>query len=199
MKNNFKIVLNVNRVGYEYTKESIKTIKIFNAVSNQVANPSYGLISQSANISLVDEDKTIYNLLNDNSVSRFSIDIYLNNNLIGHYVADKSSIKVANSNINLELKDDLMKLQRFKTQEFFLGEDVSALNIVNTLFSGTKLIIGNYNLKIDGQTQAFLSSIKLPLGYLTTDSFWNSWNKICSIGLLKIYIHKNNFVIKRIV
>lgn len=199
MKNNFKIVLNVNRVGYEYTKESIKTIKIFNAVSNQVANPSYGLISQSANISLVDEDKTIYNLLNDNSVSRFSIDIYLNNNLIGHYVADKSSIKVASSNINLELKDDLMKLQRFKNQEFFLGEDVSVLNIVNTLFSGTKLIIGNYNLKIDGQTQAFLSSIKLPFGYLTTDSFWNSWNKICSIGLLKIYIHKNNFVIKRIV
>lgn len=199
MKNNFKIVLNVNRVGNEYTKESIKTIKIFNAVSNQVANPSYGLISQSANISLVDEDKTIYNLLNDNSVSRFSIDIYLNNNLIGHYVADKSSIKVANSNINLELKDDLMKLQSFKNQEFFLGEDVSVLNIVNTLFSGTKLIIGNYNLKIDGQTQAFLSSIKLPFGYLTTDSFWNSWNKICSIGLLKIYIHKNNFVIKRIV
>lgn len=199
MKNSFKIVLNVNRVGYEYTKESIKTIKIFNAVSNQFANPSYGLISQSANISLVDEDKTIYNLLNDNSVSRFSIDIYLNNNLIGHYVADKSSIKVANSNINLELKDDLMKLQRFKNQDFFLGEDVSVLNIVNTLFSGTKLIIGNYNLKIDGQTQAFLSSIKLPLGYLTTDSFWNSWNKICSIGLLKIYIHKNNFVIKRIV
>lgn len=217
MKNNFRIVLTINNVSYDYSSESVKTIKIQQSLGNDISKPSYGITSQTAIIHLIDKDKTIYYTLNNNLNTVVYIDIYLNDVLNAHYISDNLDYNFSDSTTTITLRDDAITLQKFKTNSYALGGIKKIYNeeteqvetsgelyplssLVDILFEDTKSVIGDkYVLDVDDYTQYILDNIKLSYGYLMIDTYWNNWNKVCNVGLLKIYLSDNKFVIRRYV
>ena len=218
MKNNFRIVLNINNVGYEYNSESIQSINIEQSLGSDISKPSYGITAQTANIKLIDKDKSIFYILKNNSKVKIYVDIYLNNNLIAHYVSDNISYKYTNSVTSIELSDDMIKLQKFTTPYYKLGGITETIAdettgeivksgstyplsaLISILFNDTIGIIGNkYVLAIDPFTQDIIDNIYLNYAYLAKDTYWNNWNKICQCGLFNIYLSGNKFIIRRVV
>lgn len=217
MKNKFRIVLNVDNVGYEYNDEAIQTIKIPKSLGSDIAHPSFGLVSQTSTIVLIDKDKTIFNILNANSTKILNIEVYLNDNLIAYYLSDSISYSSSQSILTLSLKDDLIKLSQAETPIYALGgmskvlnddgsetitstEKSPLSNLVDALFLDTKAIIGEkYYMEMDDFTRNAINGIYLNYGYLKRDTYWANWNKICHIGLLKIYLDGRKFVIRRVI
>lgn len=215
MKNTFRIVLNIDNVGYEYGSESIQSINIEQSLGSDITKPSYGITSQAASISLIDKDKSIFYILNTNSNAVMYVDIYLNDSLTAHYISDNISYKYSNSVTTISLGDDLMKLQKPKTKIYTLGgkkEQIVADSIVvsgelcplsvliQSLFEDTQKIIGSdYILQIDDFTQNIIDNIQLYYGFLDRDTYWNNWNKIAQCGLFNIYLKEKKFVIRRII
>ena len=217
MKNNFRIVLNIDNVGYEYDSESIQNITVQQSLGSQISKPSYGITSQTANIKLIDKDKSIFYILKNNSKTKINVDIYLNNNIIAHYVSDNISYKYSDSITTISLSDDMMKLKNFTTPYYKLGgikeifnetsgeveksgEPFPLSTLISTLFSDTLNIIGsNYILSIDPFTQDIINNIYLNGAYLEQDTYWKNWNKIAQCGLFNIYLSGNKFIIRRVI
>lgn len=204
MKNKFKIILNIGNVGYEYSEDSIISCRVNKSKGRDITQPTYDVISQNASVSLIDTDKNIFYLLKNNANSTVSVDVYLNNVLIGRYYSDNITYKYGDSKTTISLTDDMMKLQNFTTPYYKLGQNDNnqfpLSTLISTLFNDTVKILGDkYVLSIDPFTQNIIDNTNLYYGYLKQDTYWNNWSKIAKCGLFTIYLAGNNFVIRRII
>lgn len=200
MKNNFKIDFNIDNVTYNYDTDSISTIKLPHQLSSNIAQPEYGVISQTATIELIDKERTLFDLLNSSARKRKgNVAIYLNDVNILDMSIDNIDYSLNGSNVVVYLKDDLILLTNYTAKSFIMGEKVTLLNIVQNVFNETQKVIGNYQLNIDSTTNNILEKIVINYGYIQKGTLWDIWNKIAQCGILKIYIKNKMFYIRRIV
>ena len=199
MKNSFRIEFTIDDILYEYDEKSILSINIPHQISSNVAHPFYGVISQSANIQLVDKDKIIFGILNESANHSGYLDIYFNDINIAHLKMDNIEYNSEDGILDMQFKDDLYKLQNKRSKSYSFGTKISLYQIINTIYSDTTRVIGNYSMDIDEATTTLLEEMIINCGYVENDTYWNMWNKICECGLLVVYIESNKFCIRRII
>lgn len=162
--------------------------------------PSYGIISNSANLTFADFDEQVLDLITQQILhSGIKIEVWLNNTI------SKTKEKVClmetrelsydndNRQVQVTLKDNLEKWQDM----YFEAIDIDPLNIepktakwyYEYLHSKTPQ---SYNMlsfeELDKDTQDILETTTIEYPLLDSDSLWNEWYKLCALCLLHIYV-----------
>lgn len=161
--------------------------------------PSYGIVSNSANLVFSDLDQSVLDLITKRILhSGIQVDVWLNNTDSGtkeqvcSMVIRELSYDNDNRQVRLSLKDTLEGLQDISVEAIDYDpsnpKQQDAVFFYEYLYSKTpsKYVMQSYN-DLAPQTQIVLEEtiIKYPL--LESGTLWDSWQKLCELCLLHIY------------
>jgi hypothetical protein len=172
--------------------------------------PSFGIISNVANMGIIDKDGRIRryaeNLLLEKGLR---CDIFLNNTLvsgateqIGSFQTDEWEYDNDSRLVSIRLKDDLEEWQDINVPEISYDptstEDKPFSWIYEHLWAITNK---NYPMRhlteLDGETRKALTENYMQYPMLKKGSLWQQWDKLCQVCQLHIYKDKNGIVVCR--
>lgn len=159
---------------------------------SDITLPSWGIISNSGDISFVDTEGQI-KVYAENGVlkSDTMVTISLNNTLskksqiVGVYKTGKWNYDNNNRQVSVPIKDDLEEWQNIQIERIELFEKCSFYDICELLKAKTpeKFKFKEY----DTQTKQILTETICAYPYLESASLWNNFVKICKCCGLYIY------------
>lgn len=162
--------------------------------------PSYGIISNSGNITFNDFNGEIGDYAEQGLlVSGLDTSIYLTNTLtrqtktIGQLETDTWDYDNDSKSVNVSLKDDLEEWQEINVAEISYNPKTDEEKSFYWLYDKLKSITLSYGYKmrdIDDKTKNVLNTNKLRYPLLKSDNLWRQWNKICFA--LRCVIYKQN-------
>lgn len=162
--------------------------------------PSYGIISNSGNITFNDFNGEIGDYAEQGLlVSGLKTSIYLTNTLtrqtkmIGQLETDTWDYDNDSKSVNVSLKDDLEEWQEINVAEISYNPKTGKEKSFYWLYYKLKSITLSYGYKmrdIDNKTYNVLTTNKLRYPLLKSDNLWRQWNKICFA--LRCVIYKQN-------
>lgn len=174
-----------------------------------VQQPSYGIISNSAHLTFSDLNEEAFDLITQQILhSGIKVDVWLNNSDSNTKepvcLMETRELSYDNDNriVQLSLKDNLEEWQDINVESVnydpLNGEPKTVQWFYEYLYSKTPDI---YNLlsfdKLDEKTKEVLSNTKIEYPLLDSGSLWDSWQKLCELCLLHIYVDYNgNTVVK---
>lgn len=165
--------------------------------------PSYGIISNSANLNFADFDEQLLSLITKKILhSGIEVSVWLNNTesnkqeQVCSMGIRELSYDNDNRQVQVSLKDNLEEWQDINVSGvgYYLpnGEpigDKSAKWFYQKLFEETP---EKYNMQsfeeLDMETQNILENTIIKYPTLEEDNLWNEWQKLCELCLLHIYI-----------
>lgn len=175
-----------------------------------VQNPTYGIISNSSNISFNDLTEGVLDLITKKLLhSGIATTVYLDNDIqnkqeqICFMYIQSLDYDSDNRQVNLSLKDNLEKWQDVSVEaipyDFENPVPRTGLWFFNRLYTLTRKI--GYTFEdIDDDTSNALSSVVVQYPLLEAGSLWDEWNKLCELCLLNIYVNNDgNVVVKHII
>lgn len=168
--------------------------------------PSYGIISNSASLTFTDLDEHIYDLITLQILhSGIKIDVWLNNDVSNkqEQVCLMETRELSYNNVNrqvqLSLKDNLEEWQEIYTPEIgrYLsnGEPMSPKSAkwlyLNLYMETPKKHNMQLFEELDSKTQEVLENTIIEYPLLESGTLWDSWQKLCELCLLHIYVDNN--------
>lgn len=167
--------------------------------------PSWGIISNSGNISFVDSDGSIKALASNQELkSGMPITFFLNDTIsnysqsIGKFLTKKWDYNASTKEVNLSVADELISwqdtkltsisydLSQSKESQFLDGEQIYS-RIISEMES-----IG-YDItkfeELDDETINRLKLFTMPFFYIESESVWSVWSKFCVALQLHIYLN----------
>ena len=179
------------------TSNGLLSVNIIRQSTNGSQNIEYGVISQSADFTFVDNNGEIGHLISrGNNFKNVPAKIYLDGNLVGTFFSQAEwKYSVYSRRVNVSLNDRLVKWQDAKIKMQYNGESMSLLNVVEYLIENS----GDFKFEIEPYTRDFISKINIELPYLIEDTIWEQWNKVANIGQFVVYLLTNGTVyVKRV-
>ena len=166
--------------------------------------PSYGVISNSGQMSFIDKNKRFLGYANNGVlVSGIPIEIYLTDTLskkselVGSFYSNSWNYDNNNREVSVSLKDDLEEWQDIQVERInYDPRDPDKVfrtmaDLYNVLLKLTpdkyKMLSFNY---LDDVTKRQLERIAIPYPLLESGSLWAQWDKLCQV--CRLHIHKNN-------
>lgn len=167
-----------------------------------VQKASYGIISNSANLTFADFDKQAIDLITQRVLhSGIKVDVFLNNtdNVVQEQICSMQTRELSydndNRQVQLSLKDNLEEWQEINVESInYYNDDGSerkpqtAQWFYEWLYEKTP---SKYNMQkfeeLDDETKAILRSTTIHYPLLESDNLWNDWDKLCQLCLLRIY------------
>lgn len=166
---------------------------------DNVKQPSFGIISNSGNISFIDKDGEIADYIAQQIVnSQNVISVYLENTKsdvnekIGYFNTQQWSYTNSQSLVDVTLKDDLEEWQSIKLDSINYVPTVDIPQTAKWLYEQLYEKTPNkFNMLpfylLDTQTQTILSGTTIQYPVLDGDTLWGGWDKLCQLCFLNIY------------
>lgn len=156
-----------------------------------------GIVEQYADISLYDKYNTLHRLAEINLFdceAEVSIDVCYDDVIqnLGRYTSKDWSVQL----------DPIVKLQCTDSMSRFENIFINGLNInfrsLDDLIRAVFAKIPDFEWSyLDIDTYMYCKSILLPNNWVSPDKLLNIINKICAVGMLRIYFHLNYFYVMR--
>lgn len=171
--------------------------------------PTYGLISNTATLNFADLDEQTKDLITQKILhSGITVTVDLVNDTANKHEQicqmEIRNLSYDNNNrsVSLSLKDNLEDLQSINFEGISYTPTVStpktAKEIYDILYEATKKLNKyqwqSYN-ELDEEVKDRLNSITIQYPTMESSNLWDSWNKLCQLCLLHIYIDNNNVVV----
>lgn len=169
---------------------------------SDIQRPSFGVISNGGNITLIDYDNSLKEMMINHTLrSGMKVNIYLENTIykakisVGEFITNKWGYNPDNKEASVSLKDDLMEWQDIllspATYDPYREKDFSCEWLYNYLYNKTP---AKYNMtswdNLDTDTKTILSNTNFEYFILTAKNLWNAWTQLCA--LCQCHIYKNN-------
>lgn len=173
-----------------------------------VDEPSWGIISNSGNISFNDTFDKVADYASKNLLKEgLSVEVYLTNTLnkkqqkIGEYFTGTWDYDNDNKEVSVSLVDDLEEWQNilFEGINFnpMTSKAISFYDVYDELWSATPK---KYNMieakNLDPETQNILRNTYVLYPTLEPSNLWAAWVKLCNACQLKIYKKNGNTICK---
>jgi hypothetical protein len=168
--------------------------------------PSYGIISNSGNVSFNDIDGKVLDYAEQQLLqSELSVSIYITNTLtkkqeeIGYFSTDTWNYDNNNNSVSVSLKDELQEWQNISIEGFYYNPkypfEILANGTMAELYTWLlqrtprkyKML---YFRELDEKTQEILQNTKIKYPLLESGTLWKQWSKLCEV--CGLYIYKNN-------
>lgn len=157
--------------------------------------PSFGIISNSGNISFNDVDLSFLEFaqkgyLIDNIDVIIEVQNTLNKSkkIIATLKSNSWFYDNDNRQVNVSLKDDLEAWQDIQTQDKKLSDTMSGIDVYNYLRDITP---SNWQFEeLDNSTQGLLNTYKILYPYILSGTLWQQWTKFCEA--FGVHIFKNS-------
>ena len=165
--------------------------------------PSFGLVSNSAEISFIDFDGQIKFLLENKTLVRgLDVSIYIENEAknyneyISSYKIEDLTYDDNSREATLNLQDDLVDMQNIDVPYFSMSDnETSMLEIYEHLKSVTINAKASWSFEeLDSATKTLLSKIKCQYPFIEVSKLWGQWQKLCDICGLHMYKYKGKIV-----
>lgn len=170
--------------------------------------PSYGIISNTANLNFADFDMEVLDFIKQEILhSGITVTTWLENDNTNNKEQicemEIQDLKYDNYNrqIQLSLKDNLEDWQNINVPEIgysFNEEAKTAKWYFEYLYEITDEI-GKYNIpnfsQLDSETRYVLENTEIEYPILKSGNLWDCWSRLCQLCLLHIYIDNNNKVV----
>jgi hypothetical protein len=160
---------------------------------NNIAMPSWGIISNNGSIKFVDYDDTIKSLIQQNKLSQNAYAVItLENTLaksnmsVSCFLTKKWNYDNNDKTVTVSLGDDLEEWQDIQARE---------LNLSQSLNTGLDVYVFLKNItptkwefkELDEITTEVLSNYQIRHAYLEATNLWQQWNKLCVACGLHIF------------
>lgn len=204
------IIMGLYVIGtFEINKENLVSFSSDILDRTNTEYPSYGLISNSANLTCIDFGGDMFELITQKILYSGSIvDIYLDNNVanteeqICSMVVQRLQYNNANNQVSMQLKDNLENWQEINVEAEYYVPTVSssktAKYFYNYLYKKT-LALGNYNIlafnQLNSNVQDILDNTTIEYPILESSNLWEEWDKLCQLCFLHMYIDNTNTVV----
>lgn len=171
--------------------------------------PSYGIISNGASLDFADFDEQALDLIKQKILhSGITVTAWVENEEASTkeqlFEMEIRELTYDNNNkqVQLALKDNLEDMQNINVPavEYDISsrESKTAQWFYEYLFEKTNEL-GEYNIlsfsELDEATKEILRTTVIEYPLLESENLWNSWDKLCQLCLLHMYIDKSNRVI----
>ena len=166
--------------------------------------PSYGIISNSGSLSLIDGTGEIkeyarMKLLKPDLDVQLTLEDTLTKKKqsIGKFKTYSWSYNNKNFDVDIELKDDLEKIQDSIEEGFALqNSSMNFLQIYNWIKGKIETLYTSFVFKeLDIETQSVLTNISCQYPYLDVANLWEQLSKLCNIAGLHIYENENKEIV----
>ena len=166
--------------------------------------PSYGIISNSGSLSLIDGTGEIkeyarMKLLKPDLDVQLTLEDTLTKKTqsIGKFKTYKWTYNNKNFEVDIELKDDLEKIQDSIEEGFALqNSSMNFLQIYNWIKGKIETLYTSFVFKeLDIETQSVLTNISCQYPYLDVANLWEQLSKLCNIAGLHIYENENKEIV----
>lgn len=157
-----------------------------------ISKPSYGIISNNANLTFADFDEKALDLITQKVLhSGIEVEVWLNNTDSGKReqicLMETRELSYDNENrqVQLSLKDNLEEWQEINIKKMQLRNTMTAFEIYEYLKSKTPR---KYEfVELDNDTEMILKQTTISNPYIEADTLWEQWDKLCQLCLLHIY------------
>lgn len=192
-----------------------KNLISFNSDITDRANsrePSYGIISNSGNLTFADFDEQALDLITQQILhSGIEVDVFLNNTF-SNMTEKVCSMEIRelsydndNRQVQLSLKDNLEEWQEINVPGigYYLsnGDTIGAQSAKWLYLNLRKETPSKYHMQLfeelDSETQNILENTVIQYPTLEEDTLWNDWDKLCELCMLHIYVDNNGKTICR--
>lgn len=173
-----------------------------------VKYPSFGLISNSSNLTFVDLDKEAFELATEKILGAGKNITILLENTTTHSEEQIckmfiQSLTYNNDNLraNMQLKDNLEKMQDVMVEALYVDPTNPQPQTVEWYYEYLyeKTVAAGFDIltfdELDSNTKTVLSNTVIQYPVLDSDTLWNEWTKICQLCLCHMYIDNNNRVV----
>lgn len=169
--------------------------------------PSWGIVSNSGNISFADSDGSIKKLADERKLkSGMKVEMFLNNTTlktqqpVGVFFTNGWDYDATNKEVKVSLQDELQLWQSFsisnieydasksKEEQMLNGKGVYDAILSEMQKSGYD--ISKFE-ELDANTLSHLKRFTLPYPYFEAQTFWSVWTNFCVAMQLHIYINNN--------
>lgn len=165
--------------------------------------PSYGIISNSGSLSLIDGTGEIkeyarMKLLKPDLDVQLTLEDTLTKKKqsIGKFKTYTWTYNNKNFEVDIELKDDLEQLQELKISKMLLQQNpMTFFEIYTWIINKINEQTTAFTFIIDNSTQDILSNIECELPYLENGNYWEQLTKLCNIAGIHVYENANKEVI----
>lgn len=190
-------------IGIEINRKNLVSFdsEIFDRANTQY--PSYGIISNSANMIVLDFDEKILDMIIKRKLhSGISVEVWLENNIsnsiekICSMQTREMSYDNDNRRVQLSLKDNLEEWQHInvdginydpnnqisRTASWFYGK------LIDKEITPSKYNMQSFN-ELDNATKMVLATTTIKYPLLESGTLWDSWQKLCEVCMLHIYVN----------
>ena len=172
--------------------------------------PSYGIISNSANLDFADFDEQALDLIQQKILhSGITVTAWIENEEAGtqEQICEMEIRELTyennNRQVQLTLKDNLEDMQNINVPsiDYDPRPDKSKPQTAEWYYKHLYNItvdLNKYNIlpfdDLDDATKSVLTNTVIQYPILESGSLWDSWDKLCQLCLLHMYIDNNNIV-----
>ena len=170
--------------------------------------PSYGIISNSANLDFADFDQSALDLIQQKILhSGITVTTWIENEEAGttEQICEMEIRELTyennNRQVQVTLKDNLESMQDINVPSIDYDprypQSQTAEWYYRYLYNIT-VDLNKYNIiqfdDLDADTKSILTKTSIQYPLLESGSLWDSWDKLCQLCLLHMYIDNNNVV-----
>ena len=154
-----------------------------------------GICEQYADIEIYDRGNVFHNLAQEGFLDG-DVDVSINTDeyVLGIYIASDWDIEIDNSVVGITCRDRSYLFEKILIQRADIAQRTID-DLLNILFSQTN-IAWNY---LDDETQTRCQSITIPNNWFAASDLKTLLDKICSLGMLRMYWSLNTFYVGRAV
>lgn len=177
---------------------------------SNIEQPSYGVISNTANLSFNDFTEQVLDLIVKKLLhSGVGITVYLDNDIsnkqeqVCQMYIQSLSYDNDNRAVSLSLKDNLEVMQNINVSPIYYTPTVSTEQPLSFIYEELyNLTIANgFDMlsldELDETTKSILEDTMLVYPLLESSNLWNEWDKLCQATLSNMYVDRNGVVVFR--
>lgn len=180
---------------FELNNRNLTSLDTITTDRTNITLPSYGIISNSGNISFVDYFGEIEQFIEkDLLTSDLKVELSIINLIskttqsIGVFYTDKWSYNNNNKEVSVSLKDDLLEWQNVLLDRYISIYKKTFYELYEYLKDKTP---NKFEFEeLDSETETFLKNTTCYFPHFSRGSLWSQFDKLCQIAYL--HIRKNN-------
>jgi hypothetical protein len=178
-----------------YNDSYIEDIRCSENLTNSSIDIEPGICEQYAEITLYDRDGDIHDRASSGTLAKKQkVEILIEDGeSIGTYFTTEWNVPGESSSITITCSDPSTTFGDIQIES--AGIKTRTVDDLLTLtFEQIKSVVWQY---IDTDTQAYCESIRVPNSWYYASSAKSTLNKICSLGMLRIYWYIDRFIVAR--
>lgn len=171
-------------------------------------SPSFGVISNSGNLSFIDTDLKIKKMIDNKTlIDGMRVYILLSNTIsglscnVGKYFTKDWNYDKNTNKVSVTITDNLEKMQDEQIDGFNFDIISQSTKTAKDIYDYLQGITSNIGFEmqnsenLDENTKSILNNYVIFYPILQKTNLWNAWNKFCLAFLLHIYQDKNGLIV----